>query len=388
MMCNFLRPIPIFYFIFYLSISLFITSPILAASSEKSSSGIETQSQSTDNKVTPAEKKNNPEEKPSEKEQQNIGKRYKIVAIQHQNYLSYTNAYKGFINKLKKSEYWEKIDVELYNAKSDLSALDKKIKELSKSSDVDLLFTIGTQSTKKTADKIKNIPIVFTAVATPIEAGIIKNWTSSGKNITGVGTPYQITKSIAQAYSIAKFNSLGVTYLSGSPNHEAAVKEIKEFCKKNGVKFVHHSTPFKQNDGKPFPNDVVKKQLQESLDYILPKVDVFYVQASATYEKNFSIFRKAFQKYKVPSLGELIFIRKGVIMGIGPNDYIFGQQSADYAIEILFNGIKPSDLPMDIGTKFSILANLQAARIVEFPPIFLMSILNSADAIYQKIDEW
>ncbi|MBF0379038.1 MAG: hypothetical protein HQK72_16390 [Desulfamplus sp.] len=388
MMCNFLRPITIFYFIFYLITSLFIISPILAASSEKSSSGIATESQLTDNKVTNTEKNSNPKEKTSEKEQQNIGKRYKIVAIQHQNYLPYTNAYKGFINKLKKSEYWGKIDVELYNAKSDLSGLDKKIKELSKSSDIDLIFTIGTQSTKKAADKIKNIPIVFTAVATPIEAEIIKNWTSSGRNITGVGTPYQITKGISQAYSIGKFNSIGITYLAGSPNHEAAVREIKEFCKKNGVKFIHHSTPFKQNDGKPFPNDVVKKQLQESLDYILPKVDAFYVQASATYEKNFSVFRKAFQKYKVPSLGELIFIRKGIVMGVGPNDYIFGQQSADYAIEILFNGIKPSDLPMDIGTKFSILANLQAARMVEFSPVLLMPLLNSADAIYQKIDEW
>ncbi|MBF0389041.1 MAG: hypothetical protein HQK71_02945 [Desulfamplus sp.] len=315
-------------------------------------------------------------------------KKYKILSIQHQDFLPYTHAYKGFTERLENSEHRENIDIEFYNAKSNLGDLDNKIKELSTRKDIDLIFTIGTQSTKKVSDKIKDIPIIFTGVGSPIDAGIIKDWKSSGKNITGIGTPNQITKGIWQAYSLAKFGSLGVTYLSGSPNHEAAVKEIKEFCKKNGVKFIHDSTPFKQKDGTAFPDDVVKDQLQKSLDYVLPKVDVFYVQASATYEKNFTIFRRAFQKYKVPSIGELIFIRKGIVMGVGPNDFIFGQQAADYAIKILFEGVKPSELPIDIGTKFAILMNLEAAKMVELPTGLVMPVLNSADAIYQRIDEW
>ncbi|MBF0302230.1 MAG: ABC transporter substrate-binding protein [Desulfamplus sp.] len=358
-----LRQIALFYSIFYLIASIFITYPALAAASDKIS-------------LTS-------ENKPPENK-----KIYKILAIQHQEFLPYTNAYKGFISALKKSEQWKNINIELYNAKTDLSALDKKIKDISKRNDIDLIFAMGTQSAKKLVNKIKHIPIIFTAVGSPIEAGIIKDWKSSGSNVTGVGTPYQISKSIAQAYSIAKFNSIGITYLAGSPNHEAAVKEIKEFCKKNGVKFVYDSTPFKQKDGNSFPNDVIQKQLERSLNYVLPKVDVFYVQASLTYEKNFTIFRRAFQKYKVPSLGELIFIRKGIVMGVGPNDYIFGEQAAEYAIKILFEGAKPSDLPMDKGKKFTILVNLEAAKIVDFPTSLIIPVLNSADAIYQKIDEW
>ncbi len=362
----------IFYYIICFAVCLFITSSVFSENSEKKTSAPLKQSDklSAETEKIPAQKK------------------YKIMAIQHQDYLAYTNAYKGFIEVLKKSGQWENITIESYNAKTNLSALDKKIREISKRKDIDLIFAMGTQGAKKSADKIKHIPIIFTVVGSPIEAGIIKNWKSSGTNVTGVGTPYQITKSIAQAYSIAKFSSIGITYLSGSPNHEAAVKEIKEFAKKNGVKFIYDSTPFKQKDGKPFPDHVVKQQLQKSLDYVLPQVDVFYVQASSTYEKNFTIFRRAFQKYKVPSIGELIFIRKGIVMGVGPNDYIFGQQAGEYAKKILFDGVKPSELSMDVGTKFSILVNIEAAKAVDFPTSLIIPVLNSADAIYKKIDEW
>ena len=387
-MHTFLRQKSLIYFILYLLITLLAICSSFAATSEKKTSNPIIHS--SENKV-PAPKSSMPDniEQGQLSSEHNPRKKiYKIIAIQHQDFSPYTNAYKGFIDGLKISEYWENLSIELYNAKSDLTVLDKKIKEISKSNDIDLIFTIGTQSTKKITDKIKNIPIVFTGVGSPVDAGIIKNWKSSGRNITGIGTPYQLTKGIGQTYSLAKFGSLGITYLKGSPNHEAAVKEIKEFCKKTGVKFIYDSTPFKQKDGTPFPDDVVKEQLQKSLDYVLPKVDVFYVQPSATYEKNFTVFRRAFQKYKIPSIGEIIFIRKGIAMGVGPNDYVFGQQSAEYAIKILFNGVKPSDLPMDTGTKFTILVNLEAAELVELPTALIMPVLNSADAIYQKIDEW
>ncbi len=349
-----------------LILCLFITYPISAESSENKSSNSD---------------KYQADKLPTKKQ-------YKILAIQHQDFIPYTHAYRGFTEGLKKSTQWENISIELYNAKTDLSALDKKIREIGKRKDIDLIFAMGTQSAKKLSDKIKHIPIIFTVVGSPIDAGVVKDWKSSGTNITGIGTPYQITKSIAQAYNIAKFNSIGITYLAGSPNHEAAVKEIKEFCKKNGITFIYDATPFKQPDGKPFPDDVVKEQIKRSLDYVLPKVDVFYVQASLTYEKNFTIFRRAFQKYKIPSIGELIFIRKGIVMGVGPNDYIFGEQAADYAIKILFDGVAPSKLPIDIGTKFTILVNIEAAKVVDFPTSLIIPILNSADAIYQKIDEW
>jgi len=310
------------------------------------------------------------------------------MVIQHQDFLPYTNAYRGFIEELKKSVQWKNITVESYNAKTDLSALDRKIKEIAKRKDIDLIFAIGTQSSKKLADKIKHIPVIFTVVASPLDAGIIKNWKSSGTNITGIATKDQVIKSITQAYSVAKFESIGITYLAGSPNHEAVVKQIKAMCKKNGIKFIYDPIPFKQPNGEPFPDKVVNRQLQQSLDKVLPKVDVFYVQASATYEKNFNIFRKAFQKYKVPSIGELVFIKKGIVMGVGPNDYVFGQQAAEYAKKIMFDGVKPSELPMDTGKKFSILINLEAAKLVHLSPALIMPVLNSADAIYQKIDEW
>lgn len=313
---------------------------------------------------------------------------YKIVAIQHQDFLPYTNAYKGFTQGIKDSGLSKNITIELYNTQNDLAALDQKIIEIKNRDDIDLIFAMGTQSTTRVVKKIKNIPVIFTVVGSPQESGLISNWKSSGSNLTGIGTPNQIIKSIEQLYSVAKFKSIGITYLSGSPNHEAVVKQIKIFCKKYGIKFIYDDCPFKTKDGGSVPDDLMSECIKNSLDYVLPQVDVFYVQSSATYEKEFDIFRKAFRKYNVPSIGEPVYIKKGVMIGIGVNDYIFGKQAAEYAVKILFHGTKPSELPMDTGTKFSILVNLESANAVEFDPQLLMPIINSADSIYQRIEKW
>ncbi len=313
---------------------------------------------------------------------------YKILTIQHQTFDSYTDIYKGFLQGLEESDLRDEISIENYNAEKNFAALKTKILATRKispqSNDIDLIFTIGTQATKRTLRKIKHIPVVFTGVGSPIVSGIIPNWKSAAPNVTGIGTPDQILKAVTQLHELAKFGSIGITYLKGSPSHEAVLKQIKIMSKRYGLEFIYDGFPLKKPNGDSYTQDEIQKKIKKSLDTVLPKVEAFYVQASGTYSKNFHIFKQAFKKYNVASFGDPIYIRKGIIVGVGVNNFIFGKQAADYAVKIL-KGTPPPDLPMDTGRVFSILVNLEAAQIVNMPALSLMPIMNSADAIYQRI---
>jgi len=306
-----------------------------------------------------------------------------VLAIQHQTFEPYSLSYQGFVEGIEKLGYKDKIKLEHFNAKGDLKALDQKIEALSKSKDVDLIFSIGTQTTKRVKQHIKNIPFVFTDLADPVYAGILSDWKSSGANYTGVETPGYITLQIRMIHELAKFNSLGMIYLAGSPSHDAGVKQLKKLTKEMGLKFVYEGFSLRDKNMKKYPYEHIAQRIQESLDKVLPQVEVLFIQISATFEKHFPLFRKALLKYQKLSVGEPIYIKRGIIMGIGRDKRVFGGQCAEYAVKIL-EGANPSDLPMDIGVKFTIVVNLQAAVDVGYdPPVDL---LGAADEVYQELE--
>lgn len=326
----------------------------------------------------------NANEKPNEEPFVNPG--FKIITLQHQDFHSYTNALNGFEKGLKGSALSDNISIEHFNAHNDMNELKKKLVQIKQQHNFQLIFTMGTQSTKMAVETIKKIPIVFTVVSSPIDSGIVSNWKSSGSNVTGIGAPNQTLKSIEQIYELSGFTSIGLTYLVGSPSHESVVGQIKAMCKKNGIKFIYDGFPLRNDAGERLSEEEIREKLKQSLDYILPQVDVIYIQASGTYNNNFEIFRNKLKTYRVPSMGEPIYIKKGIIAGIGVDHHAFGKQAADYAVQIL-NGTPPAELPMDVGTKFSILVNLEAAERVQLRPHLLLPIMSSADAIYTTLSE-
>jgi ABC-type uncharacterized transport system substrate-binding protein len=311
-------------------------------------------------------------------------KKYKIVSLEHQIYGPYELSYQGFIKGIENLGYDKKVTIERFNAKGDLKLLDKKVAEVAQSKDIDLVFTIGTHATKRAVKEIKNIPVVYTNLSDPVYAGIVTDWKSSGANYTGVETPNHITISIKLIHQLLNFKSLGMIYLAGSPSHDAAVKQVTALGKELEFKFIYKGFPLRDKNKKRYPKEVVRNNIQETLDEVLPQGDVFFVQSSKTFQDNFDLFRDAFVKYKKPSVGDPVYIKKGIIMGIGRNKIVFGGQCADYAVKII-NGTNPSDLPMDVGEKFTIDVNLEAGKLVGYdPPVDL---LGAADNIYQEIEK-
>jgi putative ABC transport system substrate-binding protein len=310
------------------------------------------------------------------------GPRYNIAIVQHQHFEPFQHAHDAFINSLQilgKEEYQISDD---FNADSNIKALESKIKELTRRSDIDLVFTIGTHSTKRMVKAEKKKPIVFTVVGDPLHAGIIKDWKSSGANFTGVETPDYYSKVVRLMHHFVPFKSLGMIYLKGSPSHEAGIRQIQALSKELGFVFVRKGFPLRNENRVPFPRDQIRSNMQSALEAVCPEVKAFFVQTSNTFTKEFDLFVTAFRKYRIISAGDPTNIEKGLVMGIGKDTKRFGRQCAQYAVTIL-NGTAPSALPMDVGSKLTVDVNLKAAEMIGYAPPF--ELISGADNLYQNV---
>lgn len=307
----------------------------------------------------------------------------RILTVRHQTFSSYELSLKGFVNGMRQMDPEGAITLEEYNGQGDLDALDSFLLALKARRDVDLVYSIGTIATKRVLKQIKDIPVVFTDLGAPETSGVVKDWKSSGSNYTGVETRNYVSIGINLLHELIAFDSIGMIYLKGSPSHEGAIKKVTELSRDIGFEFVSKGFVLRDENKKKYPREVIRKNIVEALSHVAPKVDVFYVQISATFEKNFDLFFDAFKKYSVPSAGEPIYIRKGLVIGIGRHKEKFGSQCAEYAVKIL-EGADPATLPMDIGKEFSFALNIEAATIVGYNPS--IDILGAADEIYREVE--
>ena len=309
--------------------------------------------------------------------------KYKILTIQHQTFEPYTLSLKGFKQGIRASDFADSITFEKYNADTDLKALDKYLNELKKREDIDLIFSIGTQATKRVVKAITHIPIVFTDLGAPEYSGIITDWKTSKANYTGVETKNYVSLGINLLHELISFKSIGMIYLKDAPSHEGTIIQLKKLGQEAGFTFVSKGFPYRDKQGKKLSNETLRKGIKGALSEVVPKVDVFYVQISKTFDVNFDLFLEMFKKYNIPSAGDPVFIKKGLVMGIGRDKVQFGKQCAAYSIDIL-KGKNPAALPMDVGKKFAILLNIKAASIVGYNPS--IDILSAADEIYKELE--
>ena len=310
-------------------------------------------------------------------------KPFKILTVQHQTFIPYQLSLKGFKQGIAESDMAEDITLTSYNAKSDIKAMELFIDEVKKEKEVDLIFTIGTRSTKVVMGKIKDIPIIFTDLGAAEASGIVTDWKASGTNVTGVETPNYVNIGINLLHELIAFDSIGMIYLKGSPSHEGAVKRVSELSRKKGFEYIIEGFSLRDENNEKYPAEVTRNNIKSALAKVAPKVDVFYVQISNTFHKHFDLFLDAFKEYSVPSAGEPIYIKKGLVIGIGRHKEKFGHQCADYALRIL-NGADPGTLPMDVGREFSFSLNIEAATLVGYNPS--IDILGASDEIYKTIE--
>lgn len=254
-------------------------------------------------------------------------------------------------------QYFEKkddIEVKFVekNAQGDVGTMDIIAKQFV-SDKVDLIYSIGTNASQAavSATMDNGIPVIFNAVTDPSgEAKLIKSNENPGANVTGVSDAAPLEKQVGMIREfLPEAKTIGMIYNIGEPNGKIQVEQVEKLASKFNFTIV--------KKGISATTDVATatEQLLGKVDCIYNITDNMVVSATA------SITDKANAK-KIP----VFAAEDGQIkMGLLASDSIsytnLGEQAGNMAYEILVNGKKPADMPVQIATDTKLYINKKVA---------------------------
>lgn len=293
-----------------------------------------------------------------------------------------TEAEKGFVKYFE--EHKIPVEIIVRDCENDKNKIPEFVKEI-RQIRPDLIYAFGTtvaQEIAGTTNKvdpakhITDIPIIFNIVADPVGGKLVEKLESSGRNVTGVSHIVPLNTQIKALRSVKDFTRLGILYNPAESNAVAAVKQLEKLAKEE--KFVLVPAPIKLGaDGKPDADSI--PSVIDSLAAQQP--GVIYLPSDSFVISKADEIGRLINDRKIPSFSatEAPIRKSGVFMGLVSPYYIVGKFAGYKAEQILLEGKKAKDLPIETLKRFSFLVNMHTAnKIGVYPPL---NVLKFAEVI-------
>jgi len=257
------------------------------------------------------------------------------------------NARKGFMDGLKEMGVDAKYNVHIAqgNAATNVQIVSQMLDEKP-----NLILAIATPGAIASAQKIKDIPVLFTAVSDPVGAGLAKTMDAPGGNLTGMTDMPPVEKQLELIKTILpKTAKLGVVYNAGEANSVSQVNAVKAAASKLGMTVVEATVT---NSGGVY-------QAGKSL---VGRCDAVYIPLDNTVVSAFESLVKVCDENKLPLFSsDNESVGKGAIAALAVDYYAMGKQTAAMAKKVL-DGAKPATLPVESLKNLDVHLNLKAAK--------------------------
>lgn len=261
-------------------------------------------------------------------------------------------AREGFISQLAKNGYEKdkqvKIDVQSAQASMDTAI---QIAQKFEADKVDLVLAIATPTAQAAAQTSKEIPILFTAVTDPVEAGLVAAMDKPGANVTGTSDMNPVEEQLKLIKEMkADAKSVGIIYSSGEVNSKVQVDAAKAVAGKLGLEIKEAA----------ITSATEVKQAAESM---VGKVDAFYVPTDNMVVSSIAAVIGVAEAQKIPVIaGEENSVKSGAIATYGIDYTKLGEQTADMAAKILKGEAKPADMAVEVQADMKLVLNKKAAE--------------------------
>ena len=226
---------------------------------------------------------------------------------------------------------------------------------------VDVIVTHGTVNVVAAKAATSVIPIVFAAVADPVGNNLVAGLARPGGNVTGLSA--QIPDLAGKRLELLReiipgLRRLAIMVNGGNP---AAMQDLPEV----------------QAIAGPFGLEVITRDVRRAED-IAPAFESLKGRVEALYVppdplSNRVRFNTLALSARLPTMhGTREQVDAGGLMSYGSNQTDLFRRAGDYVDKIL-RGAKPGDIPVEQPTKFDLIINLTAAKLLglEIPPTLL-----------------
>jgi putative ABC transport system substrate-binding protein len=280
----------------------------------------------------------------------------------------YSETQKGIIDQLTKDGFGEPVvQFTIENAKGSKVKTAELVRKFA-AAKMDLIFTIGTTATIAISREIKDVPVVFGMVYDPVEAGVAKDWKSSGNNFTGVSPKIPMSTLVGSMKELAPIKKLAVLYTPGEKNTEIQLKELQGIQSSLQIKVVPVIL-------------ASKEEVAQTLALVVHTVDAFYLTGSGIVGTTVPIIVDIANKAHVITITHLDdLVEKGALLGICANSNLVGHRAGKKAIQIL-KGAKPSSIPIEIEKNLDFILNMKTAKAGQFqiPPTFMKKVTRTVE---------
>ncbi|SDL51891.1 putative ABC transport system substrate-binding protein [Maridesulfovibrio ferrireducens] len=275
---------------------------------------------------------------------------------------------KWFMNGMRDLGYQdENVQFEILRAEGSREKAEKLLREAMEKGKPDLVVTFATLASQAayTIFKGTDVPILFSVVADPVGAGIVKNiGKSTGTNITGrvyslfrdvkIDLTMRLVRQVVQDRPVR----FGFVY-SNYPSSRGDLKGLQSITKdRRDVVFVPYEIKYREvPTGIPDMLHDVSKGLKE----LTGKIDFLWQQVGPMAEV------KAFTELQIKegscpiALGNTMnSVQRGALIAVIPNIERGGREVAGLANSIL-KGANPGDIPVIVPQAFDLCVNLTTA---------------------------
>ncbi|MDR2442941.1 MAG: ABC transporter substrate-binding protein [Deltaproteobacteria bacterium] len=268
---------------------------------------------------------------------------FNIYIHQYIEHPSLQNAVDGFRDVLKESGLEVSITEE--NAQNDTVASQMIVSKII-GAKPDLVLTVGTMTSVNTVNKIKDIPILFTAVTDPVDAQLVASLEKPGANVTGTTDMTPLADQIDLIRQVQPdVKKIGVIFNPGEANSRVQVDLVLKAAQTMGLTI---------QEAVASDNAGVYSAAQNLVD----RVDAIFLPTDNTVISSYESVLQVTTKRNIPVYpAEADSLKKGGTAAISLSYYELGRQTGHMAVKILKGEAKPSDIPVETQDKFDLYVN-------------------------------
>lgn len=256
-------------------------------------------------------------------EQVNEDKQVVIGIVQPMDHPSLNQIRETIIDELDVLGLTDLVKIEYRNANGDPSMLPTIMNELI-GGGVDILVPIATGTAQAAAAATDTLPIIFSAVSNPVEAGLVSSFEATTGNITGVSNAIAIEEIFALAKELTpKAKTFGFVYTTSEVNSMTGIKRARAYCDANKI---------------PYKEAAITGvgELQSAAQSLVGKVDAFFTPNDNTIASAISIYMQVANDADIPVyVGADSMVADGGLATVGIDYTVLGRQTAQMVARIL-----------------------------------------------------
>ncbi|WP_448191828.1 ABC transporter substrate-binding protein [Azospirillum sp. sgz301742] len=245
----------------------------------------------------------------------------------------------------------------------------------------DLIYSWGTPQTRAlvgpydAADPkrhITDIPVVFTFVAAPVDAGIVADPARPGRNVTGTVHIAPIAVQLNTILAYRPIRRIGVVFNPQERNSVLTIEGLRAEAASRGLELIEEPVPT-DGGGRPSSDavpDLVARVARRGAEILYIGPDTFIAFQNRT------VVAAEALRHRLPtfSVTELIVRTDKAMLALASSAYGIGRFTAFKAAQILLDGTSPAVIPVETLKRFSVIINMATARALEvYPPIGLLN---------------